>query len=66
MERPNIIFRRSLYFVKALEKGDKVTEKDIRRIRPGYGLAPKFYDEVIGKTLSKNVDCGDPVLWNCF
>lgn len=66
VERPNIIFRRSLYFVKALEKGDKVTEKDIRRIRPGYGLAPKFYDEVIGKTLSKNVDCGDPVLWNCF
>lgn len=54
-------FRRSIYFVKGLEKGQRVTKEDIRRIRPGYGLEPKYFDAVIGKVLKRDVQRGDPV-----
>jgi len=60
-EETNKIFRRSLYFVEDLKEGDLITEKDIRRIRPGFGLSPKFYDEVVGKRVTKNVERGDRV-----
>lgn len=48
-EQGNAQFRRSLYFVKDLMAGDVITEDAIRSVRPGFGLAPKFYDEVVGK-----------------
>lgn len=48
-------FRRSLYFVKDLKAGDIITEDAIRSVRPGFGLAPKFYDEVVGKKVSVDV-----------
>lgn len=48
-EQANVKFRRSLYFVKDLKAGDVITEDAIRSVRPGFGLAPKFYDEVVGK-----------------
>ena len=57
----NIKFRGSLYFVKDLPKGHTINSDDIRRIRPGYGLEPKFFDIVIGKVLTKDVERGDPV-----
>ncbi len=68
-ERPNIesqnkVFRRSIYFIANLKAGDKIMENHIKRIRPGYGLPPKFYDQIIGKTLKKNVTAGDPVSWD--
>ncbi len=59
-------FRRSLYFVKNLEKGHVITEGDVRRIRPGYGLAPKYYNDIIGSKLTKTVERGDPVQWTNF
>jgi len=65
-EENNKIFRRSLYFVKDLRQGDIVTVSDIRRIRPGFGLAPKFYKQIIGKKLIKDVEHGDSVQWDCF
>lgn len=55
------IFRRSLYFVRDLEKGHLLTPSDIRRIRPGYGLKPKFLDDVIGSRLTRSVEAGDRV-----
>lgn len=64
IESENQIFRRSLYFVKKLKAGHIIKEGDIRRIRPGYGLLPKFYDEVIGATLTKDVNIGQPVGWD--
>ncbi len=60
------VFRRSLYFVKPLKKGMTVTDKDIRRIRPGFGLAPKYQNEIIGKKLIKDIDRGEPVSWDLF
>jgi pseudaminic acid synthase len=62
-EEKNNIFRRSLYFVESLSAGEVIHQKHIRRIRPGYGLNPKHYDEIIGKTVKKNVTPGDPVTW---
>ena len=62
-EMASMIFRRSLYFVKSLRKGDIIRKDDIQRIRPGYGIAPKYEDEVIGRKLAKNIERGDPVKW---
>jgi len=62
-ESQNIVFRRSLFAVKNIKKGEKFTEKNIRSIRPGYGLAPKYYDKVIGKTAVKNIERGTPLKW---
>ena len=61
-ELTNKKFRRSIYFVKGLKKRQKVSNKDIKRIRPGYGLEPKHFDTVIGKVLKYDVERGDPVL----
>ncbi|MDN5249893.1 pseudaminic acid synthase [Betaproteobacteria bacterium LSUCC0117] len=62
-DEKNLIFRRSLYFVKDLPKGHILKESDIRRIRPGYGIAPKYFDEIIGMKLSESVSFGTPVTW---
>ena len=63
IEKENLIFRRSLYFVNDLKKGQSITEKDIRIIRPGYGLAPKNLQKIIGKKVNTDVESGDTVLW---
>ncbi|KQW86902.1 pseudaminic acid synthase [Acinetobacter sp. Root1280] len=60
-EQGNAQFRRSLYFVKDLKAGDIIDESCIRSVRPGYGLSPKFYDEVIGKTVIHEVFSNTPV-----
>jgi len=62
-EQGNVKFRRSLYFVKALEAGDVITPDAIRSIRPGYGVAPKYMDLLIGRRLRKSVVFGTPVQW---
>ena len=54
-------FRRSLYFVNALTKGEIVTKDDIKRVRPGFGLEPKYFDWVVGQKVSIDVDFGDAV-----
>ena len=66
LEGPNKIFRRSLYFVKEIQAGDKITKNHIRRIRPGYGLDPKYYDEVLGKTCRISASRGDRVTMKHF
>ncbi len=60
------IFRRSLYFVRSIKKGEKITGTDIRRIRPGFGLAPKYENQIIDMELKKDVERGDPVSWSVF
>ena len=62
-EKGSTVFRRSLYFVKDLQSGHVVTKSDIRRIRPGHGLAPKYFDEIVGSTLAVDVHRGQPVEW---
>ena len=56
-------FRRSLYFVSDIKSGEKIKSTDIRRIRPGFGIPPKHFDEIIGKTVTKDVSRGEAVRW---
>jgi N-acetylneuraminate synthase len=62
-EEDSRIFRRSLYFVKDLQAGHVIGPGDIRRIRPGKGLAPRFYEQVMGTSLVTSVTRGTPVAW---
>lgn len=57
-EQGSVKFRRSLYFVKPLKAGDRVTEDAVRSVRPGFGLAPKNLEAVIGAVLKCDVDYG--------
>ena len=60
-EQGNAQFRRSLYFVKPLKAGELITPDSVRSVRPGYGLPPKMYDQVVGKTVTHNVVYATPV-----
>lgn len=64
LESQNKTFRRSLYFVNDMKAGDIITKKNIRRIRPGYGLPPKYLEKILGKKVTKNIKFGDRVTWN--
>ena len=64
VEKPNLAFRRSIYFTNNLKKGDVITNENIRRIRPGYGLKPKYYSEILGKKVTKDIERGEPVKWD--
>ena len=57
-------FRRSIYFVKDMKEGQKITFNDIRRIRPGFGMPPKFFDQVLNKKVLKDIYTGDRVTWD--
>jgi len=56
--------RRSLYFCEDLRAGDVLTPANLRSIRPGFGLAPKHYDSLIGKRVAKDVAKGTAVAWD--
>ena len=60
-EQGNVKFRRSLYFVKNLKTGDVITEDAIRSVRPGFGLSPKYFDQIIGAHVVIDVKIGTPV-----
>lgn len=62
-EITNLQFRRSLFVVKDIHKGDKFTLQNLRSIRPGYGLAPKYYDQILGQTAAVNIPRGTPLAW---
>jgi len=55
------VFSRSLYFVKDLKKGDKVSTENVRSIRPGYGLHPKFLKEILDKEVNQDIERGTRV-----
>ncbi len=63
-EKGNVQFRRSLYFVKNLNAGDVITEDAVRSVRPGYGLAPKYLQRVVGATVNHAVTANTPVTEN--
>ncbi|WP_455020216.1 pseudaminic acid synthase [Kingella denitrificans] len=65
-EQGNVQFRRSLYFVKDMQKGDTIDETCIRSVRPGFGIAPKHFDELIGKRLTRNVQANTKTDWADF
>tara|TARA_B100000963_G_scaffold137846_1_gene119931 strand:+ start:9270 stop:10289 length:1020 start_codon:yes stop_codon:yes gene_type:complete len=54
-------FSRSLFVVKDVKKGDLITKHNLRSIRPGFGMHPKFYNEILGKTFSCKINRGTPL-----
>ena len=52
-------FSRSLYVVEDMKAGDIINEKNVRSIRPGFGLHPKYYNEILGKKVNINIEKGD-------
>lgn len=62
-ENKSTQFRRSLYVVQDLKAGDKLTSENVRVIRPGFGLPPKYYEIILGKAVKKNVKRGTALSW---
>lgn len=62
-EIKSLRFKRSLYVVEDIDKGEIFTSKNIRVIRPGDGLQPKFYDIVLGKQANQDIKAGTPLSW---
>ena len=63
-EQKSLQFRRSLYVVEDMKAGDVFTEKNLRRIRPGMGLSPKYYDIILGKKANCSITRGTAVQWD--
>ena len=55
-------FSRSLYICKNIKAGEKITQENIRSVRPGYGLHPKYLNEVLGKKITKDMEAGDRLI----
>ena len=60
-EKGNMIFRRSLYAVQDIPAGGALTPVNVRSIRPGYGLAPKYLPQVLGKRARQAIRRGTPL-----
>jgi len=63
-ERGSMIFRRSLYVVADIAAGETLTPQNVRSIRPGFGLPPKYLPEVLGRKAARALKRGDPLRWN--
>ncbi|MBA2919755.1 pseudaminic acid synthase [Sphingomonas sp. MAH-20] len=63
-EKNSLVFRRSLYIAQDVEAGDTLTPDNLRIIRPGFGLPPKFYGELLGKRVKQPLTAGTPVSWD--
>lgn len=63
-EKENLLFRRSLFVVKNIHKDENFSNENIRSIRPGYGLPPKYLRQVLGKKAKSNIKRGTPLNWN--
>jgi N-acetylneuraminate synthase len=62
-EKASLVFRRSLFVVKDMKKGEIFSTENIRSIRPGYGLSPKNIDIILGRKASRDIICGTPLTW---
>lgn len=62
-ERGSVGFRRSLYVVEAVKAGETFTRANVRSIRPGYGMAPRYLPEVIGRHAARDIARGERLSW---
>ena len=56
--------RRSLYIVEDMKAGDVITEENMRSIRPGLGLSPKYYEDLLGRKVRRNIAKGTALSWD--
>lgn len=63
-EQTNVKFRRSLYVVKDIEAGQVIGKEAIRSVRPGFGIAPKYLESVVGRVARRRLSYGEPLRWD--
>jgi N-acetylneuraminate synthase len=63
-EQESQVFRRSLFAVEDIKEGESLTKDNVRSIRPGHGLKPKFFDDVLGRTAAHDIERGTPLSWS--
>lgn len=63
-EEKSLLYKRSIYAVKEIKKGEHYSEDNIRVIRPGKGMEPKFYEVIIGKVANQDILPGTPITWD--
>ena len=63
-EKKSMVFRRSLYITKNLNSGALLSNDSVRIIRPGFGLPPKYFDIVMGKSVNRDIKMGTPLTWD--
>jgi pseudaminic acid synthase len=63
-EKESVAYKRSIYITKDIKAGQLYTKENIKVIRPGYGISPKFYDIVIGKKSNRDIKSGTPLTWD--
>jgi N-acetylneuraminate synthase len=64
VERDNLRYRRSLYAVDRIEMGEKIKSTQVRRIRPGFGLEPKYLGKVLSMVASRDIEIGEAIKWD--
>ncbi len=62
-EEKSRVFRRTLYIAQDLKKGDLLTKTNLRIVRPGFGLSPKYYERMLGKHINQDAPAGTPLSW---
>lgn len=65
-EKENMIFKRSIFAIKKINEGEVITNNNVKVIRPGYGLKPKYLGNILGKKAKKTIEAGNPIDWNCL
>lgn len=65
-EESNVVFKRSIFCVKDIKAGEPLTEDNIRVIRPGYGLEPKYYERILGMKATRDIERGTPISLGMF
>lgn len=63
-EKNSIVFRRSLFVVENIRAGDVFTEKNVRSIRPGHGLPPRYLENILGRAAKRDIAMGTPLAWD--
>lgn len=63
-EQGNVKFRRSLYFTQDIGAGELIAAEAVRSVRPGYGLAPKYLDKIVGRRAASDIKKNTPVQWD--
>ena len=60
-EQGNVKFRRSIYAIKDIKKGEQLTRENVKSIRPGFGLAPKYLDMILQSKAMRDISRGTPI-----
>jgi pseudaminic acid synthase len=63
-EKPSLVFRRSIYIAEDMKAGEVFTRANLRCVRPGMGLPPKFHDTLLGRSVKQDVKKGTPMGWD--